>query len=167
MSGTKRDRDESEPSDPSQQGFIARSCGEYGTNFVVGGGAATAIAHYPHMRRVNGFLYVSGTSSRREDNTHEGADRNEDGSWTLDVEKQTIAVLENIQRILKAAGATLDNLVECTCYLTDMKHYQGFNKGWNTFFQDTGPTRTCVAVHQLPHPNLLIEIKSLAVAPSS
>lgn len=75
-------------------------------------------------------------------------------------------MLTNIEKYLKAAGADLGNVVDTTCFLTDMKHYKGFNKAYNEFFEAaTGPTRTTIAVHQLPHPNLLIEIKAIAKAP--
>ena len=62
--------------------------GVNGTSYIVGGGAAAAIAKYPHMRRVNGYLHVSGTSSRRADNTHVGATKKKDGSFELDIEAQ-------------------------------------------------------------------------------
>jgi len=49
-----------------------------------------------------------------------------------------------------------------------MKHYKGYNDEYNQFFiAETGPTRTTIAVHQLPHPNLLIEIKAVAVDPNA
>ena len=42
------------------------------------------------------------------------------------------------------------------------------NSIYNEYFNvDNGPTRTCVAVHQLPHPNLLVEIKVVAAAPEN
>jgi len=47
-----------------------------------------------------------------------------------------------------------------------MGHYEDMNIIYNQFFKhETGPTRTTIAVKQLPHPNLLIEIKAMAVAP--
>jgi len=129
---------------------------------------AKAIANYPHMRKARGLLYVSGISSRRPDNTHVGATQKQDGTWDLDIREQTRAVIVNIQRILREAGADLSHLVDVTTYLTDMKHYAGYNEVYNTFFEaETGPARTTVAVHQLPHPNLLIEIKAVAVDPSA
>ncbi|HNH85069.1 MAG TPA: RidA family protein, partial [Acidobacteriota bacterium] len=43
----------------------------------------------------------------------------------------------------------------------------GYNEVYNHYFQaETGPTRTTVAVHQLPHPHLLIEIKAIAIDPA-
>jgi 2-aminomuconate deaminase len=48
--------------------------------------------------------------------------------------------------------------------LVDMKDYGGMNEVYNEYFDaHTGPTRTTCAVHQLPHPNLLIEIKAVAM----
>lgn len=127
---------------------------------------AKALAHYPHMRCAGGFLFVSGTSSRRPDNTIEGATVEPDGTLSLDIRTQTRAVLENIRTILQAAGADLSHLVEITTFLVDMKDYPGYNEVYNTYFNaETGPTRTTVAVHQLPHPHLLIEIKAIALAP--
>jgi len=112
------------------------------------------------------FLFISGISSRRPDNTHEGATKNPDGTWTLDIASQTKAVIENIREILKEAGAGLDHLVDVTIFLVDMAHYRDMNAVYNQYFSpETGPARTTVAVKQLPHPNLLIEIKAVAVAP--
>ena len=129
---------------------------------------ASALANYPHVRRAGGFLYVSGTSSRRPDNTHQGAEQNEDGTWTLSIEEQTRGVLENISVLVNRAGASLANLVDVTVFLTDMKYYAGMNSVYNEYFNSlSGPTRTTVAVFQLPHPNLLIEIKALALDPLS
>lgn len=142
--------------------------GVNGTSHTVGGGAAGALAAYPHLRIYNGYLHVSGTSSRKSDNTHVGATKRKDGSWELDIYQQTCAVLQNMERILKTAGAGLEHLVECVCYLTDMGNYAGFNKAWNEYIATgpSGPSRTTVAVHQLPHPNLLIEIKAVAADPN-
>ncbi|KNC81828.1 hypothetical protein SARC_05865 [Sphaeroforma arctica JP610] len=88
------------------------------------------------------------------------------GTWTLDVKEQTQGIIENIQSILSEAGADLSHVIDVTVFLTDMTHYKGMNEIYNKFFdRDTGPTRTCVAVKELPHPNLLIEIKAQALAP--
>ncbi len=126
-------------------------------------GRASALAHYPHARRVGSMLFVSGVSSRRSDNTHEGVTLHDDGTKTLDIRAQTRAVIENIRVILQAANADLDHLVDVTVFLVNMEDYRGMNEVYNTFFDaQTGPARTTVAVHQLPHPNLLIEIKAIA-----
>ena len=127
---------------------------------------AKPLGNYPHVRRVGDFIYVSGTSSRRSDNTHVGADLDENGSWQLDIKAQTKAVIENIGELLKGIDADLSNVIDLTTFLVDMKDFKGYNEVYGTFFNhETGPTRTTVAVHQLPHPNLLIEIKAIAYKP--
>ncbi len=128
-------------------------------------GKAKPLGHYPHVKRVGDFIYVSGTSSRRSDNTHVGATQKEDGSWDLDIKAQTKAVIENIGGLLQNIGADLSNVIDIATYLVDMKDFKGYNEVYGTFFDHTGPTRTTVAVHQLPHPNLLIEIKAIAYKP--
>ncbi len=126
-------------------------------------GRAGALANYPHARRVGDLIFVSGVSSRRADDTHDGVTILEDGTVTLDIRTQTRAVIENIRAILDVAGARLDNVVDLTVFLVDMKDYAGMNDVYNEYFDArTGPARTTVAVHQLPHPNLLIEIKAVA-----
>jgi 2-aminomuconate deaminase len=151
----------------SYEGWVLAGAQPNGTGVVLQDGAQ-ALANYPHARRANGMIYVSGTSSRRPDNTHVGAKRREDGTWDLDIEEQTRAVLENIRRILQRAGADLQHLVAQTVFLVDFRDYAGFNRVYNEYFDaETGPTRTTVAVARLPHPNLLIEIQSVAVDPSA
>jgi len=126
---------------------------------------AQPLGNYPHVKRVGDFIYVSGTSSRRPDNTHIGAEQDAEGNWHLDIEKQTKAVIENIGTLLKSMNADLSNVIDITTFLVDMKDFKGYNGVYGTFFDHTGPTRTTVAVHQLPHPNLLIEIKAVAYLP--
>ncbi len=131
---------------------------------------AAALARYPHARVVaagndGAFVFVSGISARRPDNTHEGVTLHADGSVDKDIRVQTRAVLTNIDVILQAAGATLADVVDITVFLVDMADYAGMNEEWNARFADkaSAPARTTVAVHQLPHPNLLVEMKATAL----
>ena len=126
---------------------------------------ALPLGNYPHVKRVGDFIYVSGTSSRRSDNSHEGVEILEDGSVVLDIEKQTKAVIENIGVLLRSMDADLEDLIDITTFLVDMKDFKGYNSVYGTYFDSTGPTRTTVAVKELPHPNLLIEIKAIAYKP--
>lgn len=121
---------------------------------------------YPHIKRAGDFLFVSGTSSRRSDNAIAGADVDEMGTTRLDIRAQTRAVLENIRDILKSAGSNLTDLVEITTYLVNMNDFAGYNEVYGEFFDYDGPARTTVAVHQLPHPHLLIEIRAVAYKPA-
>lgn len=124
---------------------------------------APALANYPHARRVGELLFVSGISCRRPDHSHEGVTVDADGTIHRDVTVQTRAVIRNIGAIVEAAGGSLKDLVDVTVFLVDMADYKAFNEAYNEFFDaETGPARTTVAVHQLPHPNLAIEIKAIA-----
>lgn len=119
---------------------------------------------YPHVKRVGNFIFVSGTSSRRPDNTIEGVEIiDQMGTKHLDIKKQTQAVLKNIEKTLAIEGASLKDVVDVTTFLVNMNDFAGYNKAYTQFFnKETGPTRTTVAVHQLPHPDLVIEIKVIA-----
>jgi 2-aminomuconate deaminase len=128
-------------------------------------GKATPRGKYPHIKRAGDFLFVSGTSARRADNTIAGADIDPLGSTNLDIREQTRAVIENIRDILQAAGAQLKDIVELSTYLVNMNDFAGYNEVYGEFFGYDGPARTTVAVHQLPHPHLLIEIKAIAYMP--
>ena len=108
------------------------------------------------------LIWVSGTSSRRADDTFVGVETDETGGVTLDIRAQTRAVIENIRDILKSVDADLDDLVQVTSYLVDMADFPGYNEVYAEFFDYSGPTRTTVAVHELPHPHLLIEIQAVA-----
>ncbi len=127
-------------------------------------GKAKPLGAYPHVKSVGDFIYVSGTSSRRPDNTHRGATPAGAG-FDLDIAEQTRGVLENIRDLLAAAGADLQDLVAVTTYLVDMADFPGYNTAYAEYFDETGPTRTTVAVRELPHPNLLIEISAVAYQP--
>ncbi|MDR6775316.1 RidA family protein [Azospirillum sp. BE72] len=128
-------------------------------------GKATPRGRFPHIKRAGDFLYVSGTSSRRPDNSFAGVAVDAMGTTDLDIRAQTRAVIDNIADILRAEGATLGDLVEVIAFLVNMNDFKGYNEVYAEHFDETGPTRTTVAVHQLPHPHLLIEIKAVAYKP--
>ncbi len=128
-------------------------------------GKATPRGKYPHIKRAGDFLFVSGTSSRRTDNTIAGAEVDEFGTTRLDIRAQTKAVIENIRDILHSADADLKDVVEVTTYLVNMNDFAGYNEVYGEYFSHEGPARTTVAVHQLPHPHLLIEIRAMAYKP--
>ena len=128
-------------------------------------GKATPRGKFPHIKRAGDFLFVSGTSSRRPDNTFAGAQADAMGTTQLDIRVQTRAVIENIRDILDSEGAGLEHLVEISAFLVNMNDFGGYNEVYGEFFSAEGPTRTTVAVHQLPHPHLLIEMKAIAYLP--
>lgn len=119
---------------------------------------------YPHVKVVGDFIFVSGTSSRRPDNTIAGVEViDEMGTKRLDIYEQTKAVLQNIDRNLQTVGASLKDVVEVSSFLVNMNDFARYNQAYAEFFDKaTGPARTTVAVHQLPHPDLVVEIKVVA-----
>jgi len=128
-------------------------------------GRAKPRGKYPHVKRAGDFLIVSGTSSRRADNTIAGAEVDDFGTAHLDIQEQTRAVIENVRDILRTVGADLEDVVEVTSYLVSMNDFAGYNEVYGRYFNSDGPARTTVAVHQLPHPHLLIEIRAVAYKP--
>ena len=122
---------------------------------------------YPHIKRAGDFIFVSGTSSRRPDNSIAGVDIiDEMGTKFLNIEVQTREVLNNIDANLKKIGASLKDVIDVSTFLVNMNDFAGYNKAYAEFFdKETGPTRTTVAVHQLPHPDLVVEIKVTAYKP--
>ena len=87
------------------------------------------------------------------------------GTTALDIRVQTRAVIETIREMLAAVGAQLSDLVQVTAYLVNMNDFGGYNEVYGEFFDSSGPARTTVAVHQLPHPHILIEIQAVAYVP--
>lgn len=147
-----------------------------GSGYFLPSSKAQGLANYPHARAASPTsttLYVSGTSSRRGDGTHDGVTELPDGSLELDIAEQTAAVLRNIGSIIDGATqgrASLANVVDATVFLTDMQgSYAGMNAEWNKVWPDkTGaPARTTVEVRALPNPRLLVEIKCTALVPMS
>ncbi|WP_127792258.1 RidA family protein [Agromyces sp. LHK192] len=136
-----------------------------GGDGILVAGKATPRGRFPHVRVSGDLVFVSGTSSRRPDNTIEGAEVDEFGTTRLDIAVQTRAVIANIRDVLAAAGCELRDVVQATAFLVDMNDFAGYNDVWAEHFDEHGPARTTVAVHALPHPHLRIEIQAVARRP--
>ncbi|MFO0295623.1 MAG: RidA family protein [Rhodospirillales bacterium] len=127
---------------------------------------APSRANYPHCRRAGDFVFVSGLASRRPDKSFAGGEITPEGDMRFDIRAQTRAVLDTIATVLATEGAGLSDVVEVTTYLVDMSDFVGYNEVYNRVFDAaTGPARTTVAVHQLPHPLIRIEIRVVAYKP--
>ncbi|MGB8541528.1 MAG: RidA family protein [Candidatus Acidiferrales bacterium] len=130
-------------------------------------GKAKPRGRFPHIKRAGDFLFVSGTSSRRGDETIAGAETDKFGTTQLDIREQTRAVIENIRDILSSMDANLKDVVEISTYLVNMDDFEAYNEIYAQYFDEQGPARTTVAVRQLPHAFLLIEMKAIAYKPLS
>jgi DNA-binding IclR family transcriptional regulator/enamine deaminase RidA (YjgF/YER057c/UK114 family) len=128
---------------------------------------ARPLGAFPHLKRVDDFIFVSGTSARKPDDSFEGVKIDSDGSVHIDIRRQTRTVFENVRDMLTGVGAGLENLVDIHAYLTDMRDYDGFNAVYSEFFGFDGPTRTTVGVSELPHPHQRLMVRAVAYAPHS
>ena len=118
-------------------------------------------ADYPHVKVVGDFVFVSGISARRPDETFVGARITRSGAVELDIREQSRATIENIREILRSVGGTLADVVEVDAFLVSMDDYEGFNEVYARYFDSTGPARTTVAVRALPHPHQLLMLKAV------
>jgi 2-aminomuconate deaminase len=132
--------------------------------------APKPVGAYPHARRAGGFIFVSGMGPRQAgtDAIPGGPIRDADGHpLDYDIEAQTRAVIENIRAVLEAAGASLDDVVDCTSFLIDMdRDFKGYNKIYGEYFTGIQATRTTLAITALPTP-IAVEMKVVAVAPKA
>jgi 2-iminobutanoate/2-iminopropanoate deaminase len=80
-----------------------------------------------------------------------------------DVAVQTRQALQNIRTSLRAAGAAMADVGECTVFLKDMADYKAMNDAYVEFFPANPPARATLAVSALPRPAARVEIKCSAV----
>lgn len=75
---------------------------------------------------------------------------------------QTEQALKNLQGVLEAGGASFSSVIKTTCFLADMADFATFNEVYKSFFGDTAPARSCVAVKALPK-EVLVEVEAIAL----
>jgi len=116
--------------------------------------APDAIGPYSQAIRAGNMLFVSGqialdpSTGKIIEDTSVGA--------------QTRRVLQNIQAIVTAAGASLENVVKTTVFLKDMNDFAEMNAAYGEFFLSAPPARATVEVSRLPR-NVSVEIDCIAV----
>lgn len=125
--------------------------------------AIAPLGAYPTLRRRGDWVFVSGMSARQADGRCAGVRTLASGELLIDVAEQTRVVIAKIRAALQSQGGELRDCVSLTCYLTDMRDFDAYNRAYAECFDaETGPARTTVAVHQLPHPHMRIEITATA-----
>ena len=72
--------------------------------------------------------------------------------------------IENVERILKAAGTDLEHCVKVVVFLADMNNFARLNAVYTQYFGETKPARSCVQVARLPL-DVDVEIEAIAVLP--
>lgn len=128
---------------------------------------ARPLGNYPHLKRVDNFIFISGTSARREDNTFEGVRIDADGTFTIDFRDQTRYILNSIAEMLNNVGSNISDVIDLQAYLTDMSQYGVYNEVYARFFPPDGPTRTTVGVQEFMHPHQGIMVRAVAYHPRS
>jgi 2-aminomuconate deaminase len=126
--------------------------------------APEPVGPYPHARRVGDFIFVSGMGPRKAgQKAIPGVTLDATGQiQSYDFETQTRSTIENIKTVLEDAGSSLEEVVDVTAFLTNMKaDFQLFNQVYGEYFANIGPTRTTVEVRSLPTP-IAVELKVIA-----
>lgn len=86
---------------------------------------------------------------------------NEDGILMEGLTAQTEQCIKNISAVLSEAGSSLEKVVKCTVFLTDMNDFATVNEIYGKYFPAPYPARSCVQVSALPK-NGLVEIEAIA-----
>ena len=126
--------------------------------------APDPVGSYPHVKKVNNFLFLSGVGPRKKGSlTIPGVELDEDGNiLSYDIEKQARSVFENVRMILEDAGSSWDQLLDVTVFLTNMQDdFDTFNQIYGEYFKNNKPARTTVEITALPTP-IAIELKCIA-----
>jgi len=126
--------------------------------------APQPVGSYPHARRVENLLFLSGVGPRRPGtNVIPGVMMDGQGNPVgHDIDAQCHSVFENVKIILDESGSHWENLVDVTVFLTNMKRdFDVFNKIYSDFFKNNQPCRTTIEVNCLPTP-IAIELKCIA-----
>jgi 2-aminomuconate deaminase len=129
--------------------------------------APEPVGAFPHAKRVGEFLFLSGIGPRKRGSKEiPGVTLDSSGNIvSYDIEMQCRVVFENVRLVLEDAGATWQDIIDVTVYLTNMKRdFPIYNRLYAEYFAGPGkpnPTRTTIEVGALPTP-IAIELKVIA-----
>ncbi|OAB45418.1 RidA family protein [Paenibacillus glacialis] len=114
--------------------------------------APGAIGPYSQAIEAGGFIFTSGQLGLNP----------ETGQFAEGIEGQTRQSLTNLQAILEAAGAGMDQVVKTTVFLKDMNDFVAMNEVYSSFFLQPFPARSAVEVARLPK-DALVEIEAVVI----
>jgi len=129
--------------------------------------APEPVGAFPHAKRVGNLLFLSGIGPRvRGSKQIPGVALGSAGDVVdYDIETQCRAVFENVRLVLEDSGASWNDIVDVTVFLTNMKKdFPAYNKLYAEYFSGEdrpNPTRTTIEVGALPTP-IAIELKVIA-----
>jgi enamine deaminase RidA (YjgF/YER057c/UK114 family) len=114
------------------------------------------IVGYSRVVRAGDLVLVAGTTAITPDGAIAGIG---------DPYAQMKQILENIERALGMAGASLADIVRTKAFLTDTAHFDGFARAHGEAFRDIRPVNTTVIIAALPDPRMLVELEVDAYLP--
>jgi 2-aminomuconate deaminase len=133
-------------------------------NIINSSKAPEPVGLYPHARKVNNLLFLSGVGPREKGTKKiPGVELDENGNiMSYDIEIQCHSVFKNVKYILEDSGSSWDKLIDVTVFLTNMKDdFTAYNKIYAEYFKDNLPCRTTIEIKSLPTP-IAIELKCIA-----
>jgi len=104
--------------------------------------------------QVGETIYVSGHVSQDKGGNVVGAG---------DMAAQTRQVFKNIEEVLAEAGASMEDVVKITTYITDMSRYAEFSAVRGEVFPNAGMASATVSCSDLVRPEFLVEVETIAV----
>jgi len=105
--------------------------------------------------KANGFIFVSGQTGRSPAT----------GSVPEGMAAQATQALENMKAVLEAGGSSMDKVVKCTVFITDVSRFGEMNDVYRTYFpSDRFPARSTVEVSALAGKDMIFEIEAIALA---
>ncbi len=114
-------------------------------------GALPGVPYSPAVK-AGDYIFVSGQVGHVDS----------DGNKLEGVEAQTGRVLDNMKRVLEAAGASLDDVIKTTVFLTRAEDFPKMNEVYRTYFTKDLPSRSTVIVAALARSEMVVEIEGIA-----
>lgn len=113
--------------------------------------APEALGPYSHATMANGFIFISGQIPI-DPKTSE---------IVSGIENQTEMALANCQAVLKECGASFNDVMKVSIFISDMNNFATINEIYSKYFSEHKPARACVEVARLPK-DVMIEIEMTA-----
>lgn len=130
-------------------------------------GKARPKGSFPHVKRVENLVFVSGTSSRRPDESFAGVTVFPDGSLMHDTFEQTRETMANISDILGTLLLEPDHIVSLEAFLINIEDRAQFHDAIAPIFKKVLPAITVTQAKALPHPHQAVMVKAVARFPDT
>jgi len=123
--------------------------------WIAPAGGPAPVGPYSPGVAANGFLFVSGQIPLNP----------QTGELVQDsFERQARQTLENLKRVVEAAGSSLERVVKVTIFLSDLKDFDELNRIYSEYFAESRPARSTVQAARLPK-DVDVEIEAIALLP--